>query len=135
MALRRPASVFSGARAAAPRWPITVASPGSALATPARQGRQPSSRIAPSAATVTPGAGALFTRAADPARAARSMGTERRMASPAGSAGGEVLAGVVDRVLFERPETGYRVLQVSAAGERMPVVVVGVLPAGRARAS
>ena len=51
------------------------------------------------------------------------------MASPAGSAGGEVLAGVVDRVLFERPETGYRVLQVSAAGERMPVVVVGVLPA------
>ena len=29
------------------------------------------------------------------------------------------------------PETGYRVLQVSAAGERMPVVVVGVLPAGR----
>jgi exodeoxyribonuclease V alpha subunit len=39
-----------------------------------------------------------------------------------------VLAGVVDRVLFERPETGYRVLRVRAAGEARPVVVVGVLP-------
>ncbi len=50
------------------------------------------------------------------------------MASPP-SEGSEVLAGVVDRVLFERPETGYRVLQVSAAGQRQPVVVVGVIPA------
>jgi exodeoxyribonuclease V alpha subunit len=49
------------------------------------------------------------------------------MASPPGE-GGEVLAGVVDRVLFERPETGYRVLQVSAVGQRQPIVVVGVLP-------
>jgi exodeoxyribonuclease V alpha subunit len=39
-----------------------------------------------------------------------------------------VLAGMVDRVLFERPETGYRVLRVRAAGEREPVVVVGTLP-------
>lgn len=39
-----------------------------------------------------------------------------------------VLAGIVDRVLFERPETGYRVLRVKAVGERDPVVVVGNLP-------
>ena len=51
------------------------------------------------------------------------------MASPPSGEGGEVLAGVVDRVLFERPETGYRVLQVSAVGQRQPVVVVGILPA------
>ena len=35
---------------------------------------------------------------------------------------------MVERVLFERPETGYRVLQVTAVGERHPVVVVGALP-------
>lgn len=48
-----------------------------------------------------------------------------------GNGGGQVpapLAGVVDRVLFERPETGYRVLRVRAAGEVEPVVVVGNLP-------
>ena len=50
------------------------------------------------------------------------------MVSPPGGDVSEVLAGVVDRVLFERPETGYRVLQVSAVGERRPVVVVGLLP-------
>lgn len=38
------------------------------------------------------------------------------------------LVGVVDRVLFERPETGYRVLRVKAGGEPEPVVVVGILP-------
>lgn len=38
------------------------------------------------------------------------------------------LAGIVERVLFERPETGYRVLRVRAVGERDPVVVVGSLP-------
>ena len=31
-----------------------------------------------------------------------------------------LLAGIVERVLFERPETGYRVLRVRAAGERDP---------------
>ena len=51
------------------------------------------------------------------------------MAIPPRGEGSEVLAGVVDRVLFERPETGYRVLQVSAAGQRQPVVVVGIIPA------
>ena len=39
-----------------------------------------------------------------------------------------LLAGIVERVLFERPETGYRVLRVRAAGERDLVVVVGTLP-------
>jgi exodeoxyribonuclease V alpha subunit len=48
--------------------------------------------------------------------------TEASGASPA------VLAGVIDRVLFERAETGYRVLRVRAPGEVHPVVVVGVLP-------
>jgi exodeoxyribonuclease V alpha subunit len=45
-----------------------------------------------------------------------------------GGPGPTVLAGVVDRVLFERPETGYRVLRVRAVGEADPVVVVGALP-------
>lgn len=40
----------------------------------------------------------------------------------------EVLAGVVERVLFERAETGYRVLRVRRPDEPQPVVVVGSLP-------
>jgi exodeoxyribonuclease V alpha subunit len=35
---------------------------------------------------------------------------------------------MVERILFERAETGYRVLQVTAVGERHSVVVVGTLP-------
>ena len=40
----------------------------------------------------------------------------------------DVLAGVVERVLFERAETGYRVLRVRTSGGLEPVVVVGSLP-------
>ena len=39
-----------------------------------------------------------------------------------------VLSGVVERVLFERPETGYRVLLVCPVGSNRGVVVVGILP-------
>jgi len=39
-----------------------------------------------------------------------------------------VLSGVVERVLFERPETGYRVLLVALVGASRPAVVVGTLP-------
>jgi exodeoxyribonuclease V alpha subunit len=57
------------------------------------------------------------------------VGPDRGIQEPAGIDPPSVaLAGVVERVLFERPETGYRVLQVTAAGERQPVVVVGTLP-------
>ncbi len=55
-------------------------------------------------------------------------GTEPRDESAAEGTATAVLAGIVDRVLFERPETGYRVLRVRAAGERDLVVVVGTLP-------
>ena len=39
-----------------------------------------------------------------------------------------VLSGVVERVLFERPETGYRVLLVAPVGGSRSAVVVGTLP-------
>lgn len=44
------------------------------------------------------------------------------------AAGPAQLAGVVERVLFERNETGYRVLRVRAVGEADAVVVVGAMP-------
>ncbi|MEK0081563.1 ATP-dependent RecD-like DNA helicase [Benzoatithermus flavus] len=58
----------------------------------------------------------------------RPAGMAPQDAVEGGGSPPEVLAGVVDRVLFERAETGYRVLRVRAAGEATPVVVVGVLP-------
>lgn len=52
--------------------------------------------------------------------------------SSAPAEGGEhapaVLSGVVERVLFERPETGYRVLLVAPVGGSRAAVVVGTLP-------
>jgi len=42
--------------------------------------------------------------------------------------GTDPLVGVVERVLFERPETGYRVLLVAPAGGSRSVVMVGALP-------
>lgn len=38
------------------------------------------------------------------------------------------IVGVVDRVIFSRPETGWRVIRVNVATEVQPVVVVGTLP-------
>ena len=58
----------------------------------------------------------------------RSAGIEPHGEPPAHFTADAVLAGIVDRVLFERPETGYRVLRVRAVGERDLVVVVGTLP-------
>jgi len=58
----------------------------------------------------------------------RPAGTDQRREPAASDRAAAVLAGIVDRVLFERPETGYRVLRVRAVGERDLVVVVGNLP-------
>ena len=58
----------------------------------------------------------------------RPAGIDQRREPAASDRAAAVLAGIVDRVLFERPETGYRVLRVRAAGERDLVVVVGTLP-------
>ena len=58
----------------------------------------------------------------------RPAGTDQRLEPAASDRAAAVLAGIVDRVLFERPETGYRVLRVRAVGERELVVVVGNLP-------
>src|SRR5687768_17359820 len=44
------------------------------------------------------------------------------------SAQAETLSGVIERVTFHRPETGYCVLRVQARGHRDLVTVVGVLP-------
>lgn len=54
--------------------------------------------------------------------------SEPQRAGDGGGQGPAQLAGVIDRVLFERPETGYRVLRVRAVGEADLVVVVGTLP-------
>ena len=53
-----------------------------------------------------------------------------RAAEPAADTpdAGISLVGVVDRVIFGRPETGWRVIRVNVAGEVQPVVVVGTLP-------
>ena len=52
------------------------------------------------------------------------------MQSEHAGTGGEpaILTGVVERVLFERPETGYRVLLVTMVGGARSAVVVGTLP-------
>ena len=47
----------------------------------------------------------------------RSPVTAPQDAADGSGASPAVLAGVVDRVLFERAETGYRVLRVRAPGE------------------
>src|ERR1051326_6483869 len=40
----------------------------------------------------------------------------------------EVLAGLVERVVFHSPETGFCVLKVEARGRREPVTIVGHAP-------
>ena len=40
----------------------------------------------------------------------------------------ETLSGVIERVTFHNPETGFAVLRVQAQGRRGPVVVVGTVP-------
>ena len=52
------------------------------------------------------------------------------MQSEHAGTGGEpaIVTGVVERVLFERPETGYRVLLVTVVGGARSAVVVGTLP-------
>jgi exodeoxyribonuclease V alpha subunit len=58
----------------------------------------------------------------------RPAETDQRRETASSDRPAAALAGIVERVLFERPETGYRVLRVRAVGERDPVVVVGNLP-------
>ena len=50
----------------------------------------------------------------------RPAGIDQRREPAASDRAAAVLAGIVDRVLFERPETGYRVLRVERVGERDP---------------
>jgi exodeoxyribonuclease V alpha subunit len=45
--------------------------------------------------------------------------------TPRTNPGTEVLAGLVDRVTFHNPETGFCVLRVKARGQRDPITVVG----------
>jgi exodeoxyribonuclease V alpha subunit len=40
----------------------------------------------------------------------------------------ETLSGLIDRVTFHNPDTGYCVLRVTARGHRDPVTIVGLLP-------
>src|SRR3979490_550413 len=40
----------------------------------------------------------------------------------------EVLAGLVERVVFHNPESGFCVLRVRARGQREPVTIVGHAP-------
>jgi exodeoxyribonuclease V alpha subunit len=46
-------------------------------------------------------------------------------AIPQASEDGEVLAGLVERVVFHSPETGFCVLRVEARGRREAVTIVG----------
>ena len=48
--------------------------------------------------------------------------------APQASEDSEVLAGVVERVVFHSPETGFCVLRVEARGRREPVTIVGHAP-------
>jgi exodeoxyribonuclease V alpha subunit len=49
-------------------------------------------------------------------------------AIPQASEDGEVLAGLVERVVFHSPETGFCVLRVEARGRREAVTIVGHVP-------
>src|SRR5437762_8200115 len=49
-------------------------------------------------------------------------------AIPQASEDGEVLAGLVERVVFHSPETGFCVLRVEARGRREAVTIVGHAP-------
>src|SRR5216110_829305 len=49
-------------------------------------------------------------------------------AIPRASEDGEVLAGLVERVVFHNPETGFCVLRVEARGRREAVTIVGHVP-------
>src|SRR5438094_3726571 len=49
-------------------------------------------------------------------------------AIPQASEDGEVLAGLVERVVFHSPETGFCVLRVEARGRREAVTIVGLAP-------
>ena len=121
-ALRRPARVFSGALPAAPRWPITVASPGSAAVRPGDQGlpavlahRQLHRYTAAMCRRGLSTAGLIRQGRARGPRTSRDAlsGRDRASRRVRGRRHSTaVLAGIVERVLFERPETGYRVLRV-----------------------